>query len=161
MNDIYTWAQRWNIHPSAIQELINLLTVDMGESEYRNTVVTSENDVQNLVRMEVSRVGGRIWRNNVGAYNDESGRVVRYGLANDSKKMNQTIKSSDLIGIRPILIGPEHIGSVIGQFIAREIKKPGWKYANTDRERAQLRFIELVESLGGDACFANGEGSVK
>jgi hypothetical protein len=120
----------------------------------------SEAAVQTRVRLEASAKGCRLLRNNVGVLYDERGVPVRYGLANDSKQMNDHIKSSDLIGIRPLLIQPYHVGSVLGQFMAREIKPGAWSYSGTAREVAQLRFMELVVSMGGDACFANGEGTI-
>jgi hypothetical protein len=85
----------------------------------------------------------------VGAAVDARGNHVRFGLANDSKEMNDRIKSSDLIGI-----GRD------GRFIAREVKAPGWRYTGTDREQAQLKFIELIIGMGGDACFVTEEGSL-
>ena len=120
----------------------------------------SESAVQVRVRLEASQKGCRLWRNNVGVLRDERGVPVRYGLANETKAMNQKIKSSDLIGIRPLVITQEMVGMTVGQFVAREIKAEGWKYTGTDREKAQLRFLELVLSLGGDAAFANSEGSL-
>jgi hypothetical protein len=59
-----------------------------------------------------------------------------------------------------VVIKPEHTGLVIGQFLSREIKTPNWKYKNTEREQAQLRWAELINALGGDACFTNSEGSI-
>ena len=117
--------------------------------------MTTEQDLQQRIRAEASRVGAVLWRNNVGAAGP-----VRYGLANDSAAMNRHVKSSDLIGLEPVVVTPDMIGSVIGRFVAREVKRPGWRWTGTDREVAQLRFMELVCSLGGNACFTNDEGTL-
>jgi len=101
-------------------------------------------------------MGWRLFRNNVGVLKDERGVPVRYGIANDSPAMNKRIKSSDLIGIRPVVIAPDMVGSTIGQFVAREVKKAGWKYKGTEHEKAQLAFGTLVIALGGDFKFWNG-----
>jgi hypothetical protein len=90
----------------------------------------------------------------------QDGAFLRYGLANESSSLNKQIKSADLIGIRPIKITQSMIGFTFGQFISREIKASTWKFAGSDRERAQLRWAELILSYGGDACFANGEGTL-
>ena len=118
--------------------------------------VDSEANAQATIRLEASKKGLRLWRNNVGASIDDRGNFIRFGLANDSKRMNEVIKSSDLIGIRPLNVG----GRIIGQFVAREVKPPGWQYSGTKREIAQLAFLELVASFGGDATFATDKGTL-
>ena len=120
----------------------------------------SESYVQSLVRLEAGRKGVKLWRNNVGVLTDETGRPVRYGLGNDSPALNKSIKSGDLIGWRSILITPEHLGTRIAQFVSRECKRPNWNFSGTDREKAQLRWAEVVNADGGDACFVTAEGSL-
>ena len=122
--------------------------------------VDSESKIQSLLRLEAVRVGARLWRNNVGACYTREGAFLRYGLANDSSVMNAQIKSADLIGIRPVMITPADVGRVIGQFVSREVKPSNWRYAGTPREQAQLAWAELILSMGGDACFVTGEGSL-
>lgn len=118
----------------------------------------SEADVQAHIRLLASRAGGRLWRNSVGAgILAESGSFVRWGLANDTSAMNKQVKSGDLIGIIPVLITAEHVGTVIGQFVSREVKREGWTYKGGPHEEAQQRWIDLVRSLGGDAAFTTGE----
>lgn len=121
-----------------------------------NPDLVSEAGVTKVERLNIAREGGLIWRNNVGAMNDGQGRVVRYGLANESKTMNRRVKSSDLIGLKPVLITEGMVGYIIGQFVARECKRPKWAYSGTPREKAQKCFIELVLAKGGDACFTTG-----
>ena len=120
----------------------------------------SEAGILSDIRLEASEVGARLWRNNVGATYTPDGHFIRYGLANDSAATNKTIKSADLIGIRPILITERHVGQIIGQFISREVKAPNWRYKGNERELAQLRWAELILSLGGDACFTIGRGTL-
>jgi hypothetical protein len=120
----------------------------------------SEAGVQSRVRLEAAHKGCYLWRNNVGVLPDRYGRPIRYGLANDSKAVNKEVKSGDLIGVRPVLITQVHVGHTIGQFLSREVKPGAWRYSGTDREQAQLAWVELITSLGGDACFANNEGTI-
>jgi len=93
----------------------------------------------------------------VGAGKLENGNFLRWGLANESKAVNEQIKSGDLIGIQPVLIQPAHVGTIIGQFVSREVKKPGWRYTGRGREPAQLAWAELIIALGGDASFTTGD----
>lgn len=120
----------------------------------------SESWAQSAVRLEASRKGVYLFRNNVGALKDATGRVVRFGLGNDSASLNDVLKSHDLIGFRPTLVRPEHVGQTWAKFTSREIKEPGWQYRGDPHERAQLAFGNLVNSCGGDAAFATGEGTL-
>lgn len=120
----------------------------------------TEAQIQALIRLEAARLGMRLWRNNVGVLLDRNNRPVRFGLANDSAQLNAAFKSSDLIGIRPILITQDMVGQTIGQFVAREVKEANWIRRDTPRERAQQAFIDLINELGGDAQFATEEGTL-
>jgi len=155
------WAKKHNISPHALLELKQLFgVVDTGPSS--DGLASSEAANQNQVRLEGSEKGIRLMRNNVGAYsaNYPPSPGTRWGLCNDSKQMNKVIKSSDLIGIKPVEIIPCMVGSIIGQFVAREVKKSDWTFKGDDHENAQLAFLQLVLSLGGDAAFCNGRGSL-
>jgi hypothetical protein len=149
------WAIRHKISPLALAELRAELSA-VGESSGAFDG-GSEAAAQNRVRILASQAGCRLWRNNLGAGRLENGSFVRWGLANDTAAMNESVKSADLIGIRPVLITPSHVGTVIGQFLSREIKAPGWTYRATQREKAQLRWAEAITALGGDARFTTGE----
>ena len=152
------WAIKHGISFEALRELRQLMTgVNTDPAPVPGE---SEAAVQNRIRLEASRKGMRIWRNNVGAMMDDNGNFIRYGLCNDSKQMNTLIKSSDLIGIRPVTITQDHVGQIIGQFVAREVKAADWSYTGTPREEAQLKFLELCIALGADAAFANQEGTL-
>lgn len=155
---ISDWAQRWGIPPEAIADLQTTLIRQTPDAAAQPG--ESETAIQTRIRLEASRLGLRLWRNNVGAGYMDDGAFIRFGLANDSKAMNERVKSGDLIGIRPVLIGPHHVGKIIGQFVSREVKRGDWKYRGTKREEAQLRWAELIVSMGGDACFTNGEGTL-
>lgn len=118
----------------------------------------SEAAVQNKVRLGFTQeTGGILWRNNVGACKDEHGNFFRYGLANDTKTLNETLKSADLVGIKPVTITPDMVGQTIGVFVSREAKAEDWSYRGTKRERAQKNWMDLINAYGGDAAFSTGE----
>ncbi len=119
--------------------------------------IQSEKDVQNLDRLEQSKRGNKQWRNNVGALKSEDGRFVRFGLANESAHMNSYVKSGDYVGIRQVLITSDMVGSTIGQFTSHEYKKPNWKYSGTEREKAQVNWANIINTMGGDAKFVTYE----
>lgn len=151
---LFDWAARWGMPQLAIDELQQLISVDKLTSP---SDLVSEVGASKRVRLNYAAAGALMYRNNVGACVDERGNHIRYGLANESRQMNKRIKSSDLIGIQPVIITQAMVGYKIGQFVAREVKKPGWHYTGNERERAQLKFIDLILSRGGDAAFTTGE----
>jgi len=148
------WAARWGLPDAALAELA---TVNM-DVPVASAAGKSEAYVQSRVRQEAERKGIYLWRNNRGAFQDKTGRLVRYGLANDSKTVDAILKSSDLIGIEKVLIGPEHVGHIIGRLVSCECKPEGWTYKGTEREQAQLRWLQLINAMGGRALFVNREG---
>jgi hypothetical protein len=97
----------------------------------------SEQELQQRIRLELGNGPVRLWRNNVGALRDERGRLVTYGLCKGS---------SDLIGLRQVLIGPEHLGQTLAVFTAIETKG---KRTRTTPE--QIAFVETVGAAGGRA----------
>ena len=119
----------------------------------------SEAAVQEQIRLMSAQRGTPLWRNNNGACLDETGRMIRFGLGNDSKKLNEFWKSSDLIGVTPITIKPEHVGRVFGVFTAIEVKAEGWKWPRTPsaHETAQMAFLDDVANLGGIAAFCSDD----
>lgn len=115
----------------------------------------SEAHIQQQIRLEAARRGDALLRNNVGACRDAKGRLIRFGLGNDSAKLNRTFKSSDLIGIRRLLITDNMVGMVIGQFAAIEVKSSQWVPRESDeRYVAQRNFGEWVIQHGGHFTFA-------
>ena len=156
MNSVQEWAIRWGVSQQALDELFSH---DESYSVVHDGM--SETSVQQRVRLEGSKRGMRLWRNNVGAHKDKYGNFIRYGLANESKEMNKKIKSSDLIGITPYRVSVRDVGTILGVFTAVEVKQGDWKFKGDDHELAQQNFINLVRSMGGFATFANSEEALK
>lgn len=121
----------------------------------------AESNVQSEARLRASQMGWRLFRNNVGVLMDDTGRPVRYGLANDSKAMNSEYKSGDLVGVRPVLILPEHVGRTLGVFVSVECKHPDWRPTPGDkRYQAQKRWADMITSLGGYARIITDAGQL-
>jgi len=122
----------------------------------------SESEVQSLISIEGPYHQCVLMRNNSGALKDETGRMVRYGLGNVSRKQTAIMASSDLIGITTVKITPEMVGQEIGIFTAVECKAEKWKGKSLKgREQAQLNFINWVKFRGGIAGFANSVDTFK
>jgi len=114
-----------------------------------------ESAVASHVRLAAAQLNIHLWRNNNGAFQDNTGRWVRYGLGNISEAFNRVVKSSDFIGITSVLITPDMIGMTLGVFTAIETKPSDWRMIPSDkRALAQLAFIDIVKQAGGYAGFA-------
>ncbi|AUR81613.1 hypothetical protein NVP1009O_46 [Vibrio phage 1.009.O._10N.261.51.C9] len=163
--EFYQWAQR---HPAAAADFLQMVNTP---ADTRLAPPASEARAQQEARMEAGRRGMVLWRNNVGATKAKEPCVcpachfkfnlerppIRYGLANDSEKMNKRVKSSDLIGIKPVLITQAHVGHTIGQFVAVEVKAPGVPINLKDEQQAgQAAFGGLVTQFGGLFEFSYG-----
>lgn len=149
--NLYEWALKWGIPTEAVDDLRASMGMDQTKSAFPDA--TSEAGVSQRTRLHFAGEGGILWRNNVGAFKDDHGNFIRFGLANESSQMNKKIKSSDLIGISPLQITQHHIGQTIGQFVAIETKAPNWAYRGTEREAAQMKFLQLVIAKGGIGYF--------
>ena len=158
---ITQWASRHGVSAVALNELQQIFTNVHQSNHGGKAPVASEAHVDSLISLEASQKDILWMRNNVGACQDKTGRVIRYGLLNESKNMNQDIKSPDRIGIRRIVVTPEMVGSSVGQFVAREIKHAAWTGKTLSaHEQAQLRCLQLFLRYGADAAFANGPGTL-
>ena len=146
------WAAKWGVPAAAMQDLRTLYVPPPAEQG------SSEAATQSRLRVEAPKIGAALWRNNNGAATDDTGRHIRYGLGNDSKKINDLWKSSDLIGITPITVRADHVGKMIGVFTAVEVKHPGWRRPENDRDRAQEAFLVNVCQMGGIGMFVTHEG---
>jgi len=161
MKNLHEWARRWGIPLECLRDLQTTIgTYTPPLAPDAPGAGKSEAWAQSAIRIEASQKGCYLFRNNVGALQDKSGRLVRYGLANDSKELNEKLKSADLVGFRPLMIEPHHVGHMVAQFLCREVKEPGWQYTGADREPAQLAWANMINARGGDAGFATGPGTL-
>lgn len=151
MNAFQKWAQRWNLSPQALIELATAL--EQAPTPQVPAGKQSEAATQAAVRLAAPHMGAALWRNNVGVLWDDTGRPVRYGLANDSKAVNKRTKSGDLIGIYPVAVTAQHVGRTLGVFVSIECKRGDWVWGNTPREVAQRHWVQLIQARGGLAGF--------
>lgn len=149
MTTLVEWARDWGVPDVAVLDLRYRMGVGVAPVASAKHPPWSEARAAQELRLEAAEQHILLFRNNVGALQDEDGRWVRYGLANDSTKLNEQFKSADYIGLR-----------ANGQFVSREVKAGDWKWTGTERELAQLRWADLILASGGDAGFATGRGTL-
>lgn len=121
-----------------------------------------ENEIDQEIVLEAAKYGLVLERNNSGAFKDTTGRMVFYGLGNVSKTHGQKLKSADRIGILPVLITPDMVGSTIGVFVAVEVKREGWTFNPKDKkEVAQSNWLSWIRQRGGLADFVQSIDDLK
>lgn len=148
--NINEWAIKHRVPRAALAELLAMFNLDPPPTPIDEpSLIGSEAAVLACVRLEASRKGWRLFRNNLGAGKLENGSFVRWGLCNDSAKLNESIKSSDLVG-----------WTDDGRFVGVECKEPGWRYTGNDHEAAQRKWLELIVAAGGVGKFVSGPGQL-
>jgi hypothetical protein len=161
------WAAR---NPQAAYEL-QAIQLQGVLPPAHDEVGKSEDWAQAQVRMAAPRAGGVLWRNNVGARKTKETHVcpacrfkfevlippMRWGLCNDSAKLNAVHKSSDLIGFRSVIISPDMVGQTFAQFAAVEMKAPGWHWKGDAHEQAQAAYGSIIQRGGGLFAFSTGK----
>lgn len=160
MSVLREWAFEFGVPIHAVVALEHRLRVDGDVAIRTDNPEGSESQAQALVMLEAAHANKYLFRNNVGALMDKQKRLVRYGLANTSEKLNDRLKSADLIGWETVIVTPQWLGKPIARFLSREIKEAAWQYTGTPREVAQLAWANLVNSCGGNAGFATGPGTL-
>lgn len=109
--------------------------------------MSTEKDIEKLIIIEACKKRTTLFKNNVGSadvLNPHNGKKYRinFGLCRGS---------SDLIGITPVEITKEMIGSTVGLFTAVEVKKDVGKKYDKKRTEEQNNFINFVNKNGGIA----------
>lgn len=125
--------------------------------------MSSEAVVLQRTMLAMASLGGHAWRNNSGAFQDEKGRWIRYGLANSSASLNAAVKSSDIIGLTPVTawLASANAWVRLGVFTALEVKPSNWTHKPSDeRANAQAKFHAIVREAGGFAGFVTDEKDI-
>jgi len=100
----------------------------------------SEQQIQQHIRLALSRGPVRLYRNNTGTLRDANGRPVSFGLCKGS---------ADLIGWTTRTITPDMVGQQVAVFTSIEVKTA------TGRLRPEQRqWLESVQAAGGIAGVA-------
>lgn len=111
----------------------------------------SEKAIQNQVLLEASRLGARVFRNNVGSA--WMGDAVRHADGTVVIKHARRVVfgipgegGADLLGWYPYVVKPQDVGRQVALFTALEIKKIDGRVTPEQRQ-----FLEIVAAAGGIA----------
>lgn len=119
----------------------------------------SERRIQSEILLALSDHGITGWRQNVGT--GWAGKATKHAdgsvTIQDARPLHAGLcrGSSDIIGLREIVITPEMVGQTIAQFTALEVKQPG-RYPTPD----QRHFLDVVTARGGFARVVRAVGDL-
>jgi hypothetical protein len=127
--------------------------------------MSGEHHTQQRILLACGTGDRRLWRNNVGlGWTGAATRITAgniRGVAASLQPGDVVIRaarplhaglcvgSSDLIGYRSLVVGPEHLGQRIAQFAAVEVKS-----ATRGPSTEQRQFINHITEAGGRAGIA-------
>jgi hypothetical protein len=119
----------------------------------------SEHQIQSEIMLHASNLRWVVFRNNVGVgWQGDATRLADGSiLIRNPRPLHAGLctGSSDLIGWRPILVGPEHLGATIAQFCGIEVKTPKGR-----ESKEQAHFRGVVNCAGGLVILARGPGDL-
>ena len=102
--------------------------------------MSSEQTIQQEIRIACSNGDTRLFRNNTGTLRDANGRPVQFGLCKGS---------ADLIGWKRVTVTEDMVGSTVAVFLSIEVKTA------TGRLRPeQQQWLDAVQAAGGIAGVA-------
>lgn len=154
MTTLTEWAHKHGVTGAALRELIEIIYPDVNSLIPDPESYENESQVQAQIRLEAPKHGAWLGRNNRGAMMNDKGRLVRFGLANDSDKIDKVFKTGDLVGGTQRMVMPEHIGQIWDIYTNVEVKEPGWRFTPGDKRAvAQLACINYHRKRGGIAGF--------
>lgn len=91
-----------------------------------------ETDIMRLIQLKASEMGGRLLRNNIGAFKDKAGQWIRFGVGG--------LGGSDLMG----WMSPN------AKFTVVEVKVPG-----EEPTEDQYKFLDTINKAGGIGIWAD------
>lgn len=101
----------------------------------------NETTLVRLLMLSASKLGLRLFRNNVGALQDKKGSWIKYGVCNPG--------GSDLIGWSEVQVTPQMVGKTVCIFTAVEAKSETGRLS-----QHQKAFLDAVKAAGGVAIIA-------
>ena len=113
--------------------------------------MTSEQHIQQHIRLACSTGPVRLFRNNTGVLRDQHGRPVSFGLCKGS---------ADLIGWTTRTITPDMVGQQVAGFTSIEVKTASGRL--TPEQRQWLAAVETAGGIAGVArSVADAEGLLR